>query len=79
MPNCIRSEVRLLLDQRTCVLIAVKKCIMASRGGLKLYGAPCWNLERGPFLYTYENLNERIELLVLLKQMKLEQKKRIIN
>jgi len=48
--------------------------IPSTRGGLRLCGAPGWNLERGSFLYIYENLNERIEVLVLLKQMKLEQK-----
>jgi len=45
------------------------------KGGLRLYGAPGWNLETGPFLSIYEKLNERIEVLVLLKQIKLEQKK----
>jgi len=37
MPNCIRSEVGLLLDQRICVLIAVKKIIMASLGSLLVF------------------------------------------
>jgi len=44
------------------------------RGGLRLDGVPGWNLERGPFLSIYEKLNEQIEVLVLLKQMKLGQK-----
>ena len=50
------------------------------RGGLRLCGAPGWNLETGP-LYTYkivvnrEKINERSEAFVLLKQKKFEQKK----
>ena len=49
------------------------------RGGLRLCGAPGWNLERGPF-YIYktvvnrEKINERTEVFVLFKQKKLEQK-----
>ena len=54
------------------------------RGGLRLCGAHGWNLEKGAF-YIYktvvnrEKINERTEVLVLLKHKKLEQKKRIVN
>jgi len=43
------------------------------QGRIKVVWGPWLNLERGSFLYIYEKLNERIEVLVLLKQMKLEQ------
>jgi len=55
------------------------------RGGIRLCGAPGSNVERGPF-YMYETVvngeivNERTEVVVLLKQKRLEQKeKRIVN
>ena len=50
-----------------------------ARGGLRLCGAPGWNLERGRF-YKYktvvnrEKINEQTEVFVLLKQKNLEQK-----
>ena len=64
--------------------------IRHARGGLRLYGAPGRNLERALSIYSvYMNicnvvnrtktLIEPTELLVLLKQMKLEQKKRFSN
>ena len=50
------------------------------RDGLRLYGAPGWNLERGPF-YIYKTvvnrakiLNEWTEVFVLLKQKGLSKK-----
>jgi len=49
------------------------------QGQIKVVWVPGGNIERGPFLSIYEKLNERIEVLVILKQMKLEQKKRITN
>jgi len=59
---------------------------VSGRGGLTLYGVPGWNLEWGPFVFNYimwlmgqKCLTERTEVLVLLKQMKFEQKKRIKN
>ena len=47
-----------------------RKC----RGGLRLCGAPGWNLERSPF-YNREKTNERTEVFVLLKQKILSKKK----
>jgi len=64
--------------------------IRHARGGLRLYGAPGRNLERALSIYSihiniYNVINraktliERTELLVLLKKIKLEQKKRFSN
>jgi len=53
-------------------------------GRIKVVWAPGWNLARDPF-YIYETVvnrekvNERTEVFVLLKQKKLEQKKRTVN
>ena len=46
-----------------------------------LCGVPGWNLERGPFciyksVVNRKKINERTEVFVLLKQKKLEQKKK---
>jgi len=55
-----------------------------NRGGLRVCGAPGWNLERGHF-YIYktvvnrEKINERTEVFVLLKRKKLEKKKQIVK
>jgi len=54
-----------------------------TRGGLRLWG-PWLKLWKGPFLIyktvvNREKINERTEVLVLLKRKKLEQKKRIVN
>jgi len=58
--------------------------LSATRGGLRMCGAPGWNLERGPF-YIYkivvnrEKTDKRTEVFVLLKQKSLSKKKRIVS
>jgi len=47
----------------------------SKQGRIKIVWGPWLKLRKGPLsIYIYEKLNERIEVLVLLKQMKLEQK-----
>jgi len=46
-----------------------------NQGQIKVVCGPWLKLRKDPFLSIFEKVNERIEVLVLLKQMKLEQKK----
>jgi len=70
--------------------LKLRVIIRHARGGLLLYEAPGRNLERALSIYSVDiniynvvnrakTLIERTELLVLLKQIKHEQKKRFSN
>ena len=49
--------------------------LYSGQGRIKVVWGPWLKLTKGPLsIYIYEKLNERIEVLVLLKQMKPEQK-----
>jgi len=58
-------------------LLFVRPCV---QGLIKVVWGPWIKLRKGPLsMNIYEKLNERIEVLVLLKQMKLEQKNKSLT
>jgi len=61
MPSCTRPEDRLTPDQRICVVIAVKKCIMSSSGSLLVF----WTAQKqdtfGAYYQSYPSAQPAVQ------------------